>query len=319
VLLPLTAIALASLRESAGAPWTFESLSFVHWRDVLLQPRTVRAALRSSALAFGAGVVIAAFGTAVAVAGRRGRLGRTLETVAQWPYAVPGTVLAMALIVAFSMNYRVVILESVSVTLLIASSSWLLLIAYAAKSLALGTRNVAESLEQLDASLPESARMCGATPWRAFRDAVLPLLWPAIVGAFVVSFMLCATELTISVLLVPPGTEVLGTLLFELQTYADPGAASVLACGFVILVLVAFSLAYGLRTERAHGWGRARGRRKAIRRDFGRARPQPFGRVRRARRAARSLRLRQDHHSAHDRGPRARQRRGHPPRGGARR
>ncbi|MEL6546228.1 MAG: ABC transporter permease subunit, partial [Myxococcota bacterium] len=181
------------------------------------------------------------------------RVGRVLEIAAQWPYAIPGTVFAMALIVSFSMNYRLVVLETVSLTLLLASSSWLLLVAYAAKYLALGTRNVSESLEQLDPSLAESARMSGATPWQAFRDAVLPLLRPAMVGAFVVAFMLCATELTISVLLVPPGVEVLGTLLFELQTYADPGAASVLACGFVVLVLSAFSLIHILRPESAHG------------------------------------------------------------------
>ncbi|MEM6730405.1 MAG: ABC transporter permease subunit, partial [Myxococcota bacterium] len=253
VVLPLGAILISSLRESAGAPLRFESLSLVHWKGVLFQSRTLEAALRSVTLAAGAGAVIATFGTAVAVLGRAGRFGRAVDTVSQWPYAVPGTVFAMALLVAFSMNFRLVLFESVSVTLLLASSSWLLLVAYAAKYLALGARNVGESLDQLDPSLAESARMSGATPWVAFRDAVLPLLMPAIVGAFVVSFMLCATELTISVLLVPPGVEVLGTLLFELQTYADPGAASVLACGFVFFVLAAFGLVHVFRPESSHG------------------------------------------------------------------
>jgi iron(III) transport system permease protein len=35
---------------------------------------------------------------------------------------------------------------------------------------------------------------------------------------------------------------VLGTLLFELQSYADPAAASVLACAFVALVLLGQAL-----------------------------------------------------------------------------
>ena len=41
-----------------------------------------------------------------------------------------------------------------------------------------------------------------------------------------------------SVLLIPAGSDVLGTLLFELQSYADPSAAAVLACAFVALVLL---------------------------------------------------------------------------------
>jgi iron(III) transport system permease protein len=47
------------------------------------------------------------------------------------------------------------------------------------------------------------------------------------------------TELTLSVLLVPTGRDVLGTLLFDLQSYADPGSAAVIASAFVGLVLVA--------------------------------------------------------------------------------
>jgi iron(III) transport system permease protein len=55
--------------------------------------------------------------------------------------------------------------------------------------------------------------------------------------AFALVFLTTATELTMSVMLLPPGTDLLGTLLFELTTYADPTAASVLACAFVALVV----------------------------------------------------------------------------------
>ena len=80
------------------------------------------------------------------------------------------------------------------------------------------------------------ARVSGAGPFRAFLDAPLPLLRPALVAAFVLAFLACATEITMSVLLVPAGSEVLGTLLFELQSYADPAAAAVLACAFAALL-----------------------------------------------------------------------------------
>ena len=42
-------------------------------------------------------------------------------------------------------------------------------------------------------------------------------------------------------LLVPTGQDLLGTLLFELMSYADPAAASVLAGSFVLLVLAVLS------------------------------------------------------------------------------
>jgi iron(III) transport system permease protein len=68
------------------------------------------------------------------------------------------------------------------------------------------------------------------------------MLRPALVVAFLLTFLASANELTMSVLLVPPGRELLGPLLFEMQSYADPPAASVLASSFVLLVFVVLSI-----------------------------------------------------------------------------
>ncbi len=253
VLLPLGAILLTSVQRSFGAELAWESLTLRHWSGVLLDPGTLRAAWRSVLLATGAGALVCAFGLGSAVLRRHfPRLGGGVEALAVWPYAVPGTVLAIALLIAFSRDLRFVILDRVAFVLALAHTPWLLLIAYAAKYLALGARNSAEALAQIDPSLAEAARVSGAGPLRAFLDAPLPLLRPALVAAFVLAFLACATEITMSVLLIPAGSEVLGTLLFELQSYADPSAAAVLACAFVALVLLGqalLGLARGRATE----------------------------------------------------------------------
>lgn len=238
VLAPLGAVLWTSVQRTYGAPLAFESLTLAHWGEILLSSRTLGAARNSIALATVAGVVICALGLVIALARKQyARAGRVVELLVLWPYAIPGTVLAMGLLIAYSQHWRFIVGGQLALVLALGSTTWMLLVAYAAKYLALGSRNVVESWTQLDNSLPESARVFGATPLRAFRDAVLPLLTPALATAFVLSFLLCATELTMSVLLVPAGTEVLGTLLFELQTYADPASASVLACAFVALVI----------------------------------------------------------------------------------
>lgn len=243
VLLPLGAIVLTSVQRSFGAELAWESLTVMHWSGVLLEPRTLRAAGRSLLLAAGAGALVCAFGLAGAVIRRQfRRFGAGVEALAVWPYAVPGTVLAMALLIAFSRDLRFVLLDRVAFVLALAHTPWLLLIAYVAKYLALGAQNSSEALAQVDPSLAEAARVSGAGPLRAFIDAPLPLLRPALVAAFVLAFLACATEITMSVLLIPAGSEVLGTLLFELQSYADPSAAAVLACAFVALVLLGQAL-----------------------------------------------------------------------------
>ena len=243
VLLPLGAIVLTSVQRSFGAELAWESLTLLHWSGVLFEPRTLRAAGRSLLLAAGAGVLVCALGLAGAVLRRQfRRFGAGLEALAVWPYAVPGTVLAFALLLAFSRDLRFILFDRVAFVLALAHTPWLLLIAYSAKYLALGAQNSSEALAQVDPSLAEAARVSGAGPLRAFIDAPLPLLRPALVAAFVLAFLACATEITMSVLLIPAGSEVLGTLLFELQSYADPSAAAVLACAFVALVLAGQAL-----------------------------------------------------------------------------
>ncbi|WP_224361113.1 ABC transporter permease [Hyalangium versicolor] len=243
VLLPLGAVALTSFQRSFGATLTWESLTLRNWSGVLFQARTLQATGRSLLLALGAGLLVCVLGLASAVLQRHfRRLGAGIEALAVWPYAVPGTVLAIALLIAFSRDLRFILFNRIAFVLALAHTPWMLLISYAAKYLALGTRNSSEALAQIDPSLAEAARVSGAGPLRAFIDAPLPLLRPALFAAFVLAFLACATEITMSVLLVPAGSQVLGTLLFELQSYADPAAAAVLACAFVLLVLLGQAL-----------------------------------------------------------------------------
>jgi iron(III) transport system permease protein len=112
-----------------------------------------------------------------------------------------------------------------------------LLLAWATHFLALGIRSSGEALAQVDPSLEEAARLSGAGAARAFLDAALPLLRAPLAASWLLVFLSCLTELTLAVLLVPTGSDVLGTLLFELQSYADPASAAVIACAFVLLVL----------------------------------------------------------------------------------
>lgn len=235
VALPLAAVFLTSLEPSFGR---LEDLSLQHWQRLIHTPRVASAALRSVGLSLAAAGFVTAIGLAYAVGRTRlGTLGRGLELAAAWPYAVPGTVLGMALLISFSMDWRVVLGNRLAFVLALANTLWLVLVAYIARHLAFGVRHASDGLSQTDPSLTEAARVCGAGGARAFVDATLPQLRAPLTAAFTLTFLTCATELTLSVLLVPTGQDLLGTLLFELMSYADPAAASVLAGGFVLIVL----------------------------------------------------------------------------------
>ncbi|MFO0601294.1 MAG: iron ABC transporter permease [Myxococcaceae bacterium] len=230
VVLPLLAVALTSVQPVWGQ---LTGLSMKHWNAVLTNPRTLAAAGRSLVLAASAATLVTGLGLAVASTRRR-----SLELVSAAPYAIPGTVLALALVIAFSRDVRFVFFDRLALVLALGNTLWMLLVAYTVKHLAFGVRNAADGFAQVDPTLTEAARVSGAGPARAFFDGTLPQLRAPLQAAFIVTFLTCVTELTLSVLLLPTGRDVLGTLLFELQSYADPGAAAVIACAFVMLVIV---------------------------------------------------------------------------------
>ena len=240
-LLPLTAIALTSFMKIAGR-FELENLTLAKYRYVLFErPGTIQSFLRSLGLGLGAATMAVAIGTALAYMKGHARIrsSRLLNLCIDIPYATPGTILAFGLILLWSRPIR------------LTDTLWILLLAYFAKYLAFAVRAITTNVEQVDLSLEEAARVSGAGFLTTFRTIWLPLLRPGMLASWFLVFMPAFSELTMSVLLVGPGTETVGTTLFNLQQYADPPAASVMAVLILILILGAYFTAIWIAPRKA--------------------------------------------------------------------
>jgi iron(III) transport system permease protein len=207
--------------------------------------------VRSLGLAAGTASVTVVTGTAIALLERHTRQVRWLSSLARLPYTVPGTVLALGLLLAWSQEIRLIVLERISFILSIADTVWLLLLAYAVKFLALPVGTNGAALSALDPSLDEAARISGASWARSVGRVALPLLGPTLLASWILVFLPAFTEVTMSVLLSGPRTRVVGAVLFELQTYGDPPGAAALAV-IVSAIVVSLQLsAHRLQRRRA--------------------------------------------------------------------
>lgn len=243
IALPLLTIAWTSLLATFADPM---GLTTSHWSDVLSRKETSQAFLTSIGLAITAGAIVASLGLVIAKIAQTkatGRTGSVLSAMATAPYAVPGTVLAIGLLLAFAQEMRLIVLNRITFALYLPGTIGMLLVAYAIKYLAFGVNGARAALEQIHPSLEEAARTSGAGPLKSAIDVVLPLVSPAVFAAFLVVALPCLSELTMSVLLFGAGTQTAGTLLFELQSYADPPAASVVATLVVLIALATDTLA----------------------------------------------------------------------------
>lgn len=92
------------------------------------------------------------------------------------PWAVPGTVYAIALATMFSVT------QPAAGRFILIGTLWLLPLAYLVRALPIIGRAVVAAIRALDPAYDEAAAALGAGRWRTFRTITLPLLMPALAG-----------------------------------------------------------------------------------------------------------------------------------------
>ena len=116
--------------------------------------------------------------------------------------------------------------------------------------LALVVQSLRAPLESAPVSLDEAARISDAGPLRTLADVAV-LSAPAAVSGAVVVALTAVRELTISILLVAPGSQTLGVVIFNLQQAGDYNSASVLALLVTIVGVAGFSATAALGARRS--------------------------------------------------------------------
>jgi iron(III) transport system permease protein len=236
IVIPLVALALAALARAPGLPplpasWTLEHLT------AALEPRNLRALANSALLAAAAAAGVATL-AAASVAVRGGLGARQLGGLLGLTFGLPGSTLAVAVLLAYGVALRDTLL--------------IIVVAYLAKFWALGHRPVAGALDGLAPDLRHAARVSGADGWTTTRTIVLPLLRPMILVGALIVFVFGLHEVTMSSLLYGPGTATLAVVVLNLQQLGDPGATAAVA--LVLTALVGVASLPLLRSGRALGW-----------------------------------------------------------------
>jgi len=230
--LPLVALLGLSLSPAIGVPLTLHTVTLGAYRQLIGTDTVRRAFVNSAILAGGTslGCVVVSVPLAYLAAVRRLRAARILDLVADLPYAVPGTVLALGVILIL---LRPLPLIGISLY----GTLGILGFAYLARFLALALRPIMAGAEQFDRALDEAGQAAGASLWRRLAFIVLPAVAPSAVAAALLIFMAAFNELTVSALLWSTGNETVGVAVFLYQYEGDAASAAALASLSLALTL----------------------------------------------------------------------------------
>jgi iron(III) transport system permease protein len=229
-----------------------------------VSPRLVGATLSTIALSAAATAIVLVCGLVVVYAARiqAGRLGGGFTRAASLGYALPGTVLAVALLapVAAFDNWLDGISRQVlgiGTGLLIAGSSGALIYAYVVRFLAISVGGIESGFAKISVRLDHSARLLGRTAGGVLSGVHLALLRPALGAVAILVFVDCMKELPATLLLRPLNVETLATLLYgeAARGTHENGAIAALAIVLVglapVILLARFS-----RSSAIHGSAR---------------------------------------------------------------
>jgi iron(III) transport system permease protein len=113
----------------------------------------------------------------------------------------------------------------------------LLVLGLAARLLPVGVLWLHEAMRRIPQNLREAAASVGANPRQFFAGIITPLLAPAIAGLFALIWALCASELSLSVLLNAPGGQTLPIPIFNQMHIGATAEVAALSLTLVALTL----------------------------------------------------------------------------------
>ena len=174
---------------------------------------------------------------------RRATARRWIEAVLTMPWAVPGTVFAIALAAAFSVR------EPLALRFVLVGTLWLLPLAYLIRNLPITSRSILAGFRGLDPSLDEASASLGARRSRTLRRITLPLLKPAIVAGATLAFVTAFGDFVTSVVLYTYDTRPVSLEILSSLRQSDVGVAA--AYGVVLMLVSAAVFALGAGQRRA--------------------------------------------------------------------
>jgi iron(III) transport system permease protein len=230
VALPIGQLLLSSFFQFFGF-YQLDMLTLDHYRDVFSN-RAFWSAFANTMLlgVVGATATMALGGIVAYVTTRTRWRGRRLIDVLAWlPWMMPGMVLGIGFLWGFA---------TLPHAIPIYGTLWALLLAYMALGTPVAVRVASGAYRQIAIDIEECSRVHGAGWWQTLFRILVALAWPAFAVGWVLIFFGIMRELSASILLYAPDTEVLSVVMLKMWTGGKPEEVSVIGLLMLALVLL---------------------------------------------------------------------------------
>ncbi|HEX8772514.1 MAG TPA: iron ABC transporter permease [Pyrinomonadaceae bacterium] len=249
ILLTLPVATLVLVSFARDGQWTTETLppsyTLSNYARIFVDADRLDVIVNSltmSGLAALAALVWSFCVTSLVAGKRRVVWQRVVSLLILVPWALPGTVVAVAIAESYGGP------NILTGSWVLVGTFWILPVIYFLRFMPLVVRALQASVEQMDPALEEAAGSLGASWWRRFLRVRLPLVWPGALAGTLLAFVIALGEYVASVLVfVPRNRPISIAIAGELRDF-NLGTAA--AYGVLLILMIAASMIIATRLEK---------------------------------------------------------------------
>ncbi len=215
--MPQLYVMYCSFRNTSGKIFT-KGFGFMSYDKIARDlPLEIRNTFLIGLLALAA-VVLLAILIAYLVVRRRSRLNDVIDTASMIPYIIPGSVVGIALVVAFNKQ-----------PLVLTGTMFIMIVALCIRRIPYTIRSSVAVLQQIPITVEEAAISLGCSKMKAFFKATVPMMRNGILSGAILSWVTIITELSTGVILYNRNTITLTLAIYAQVTRGSDGPAAALA------------------------------------------------------------------------------------------
>lgn len=158
---------------------------------------------------------------------RKNALTSFLDTVAMFPYIVPGSVLGITLLLAFN-----------KAPLMLSGTAAILIISFIIRRLPYTMRSSAAIIYQLSPSMEEASISLGYSPFKTFLNVTARLMMPGVLAGALLSWITVINELSSSIILFTGKTRTMSVAIYSEVIRASYGTAAALSTILTVTTVI---------------------------------------------------------------------------------
>jgi iron(III) transport system permease protein len=237
VAMPLSVLVQASFAKAWGRGLAFDNFTLANYRLLIFEHEMAMQSVWNtvwfSAAAASIAVVLALL-IAYIVNRRLVRFGDALAFVTMAPFVIPGIVMAIGFYAAYA-----------APPLALYGTAALIILAFAARFLPIAYANSSAAIRAVHPEMEEAARILGSGRLHAVWRITTPLVRKALLGGWLIVFIVASRELSAAIFLVGPRTRTMAVLLYDMSEAGNFEALA--AFGGILLVITMAFVGVGMK------------------------------------------------------------------------